>query len=157
MLADRALLLSLKPVYANLILEGTKSVELRHVRPRAQPGTLAIVYASTPVRAVVGTCAVKSIGQEHPDVIWELHGARTGLRWHEFHDYFLGRRSAVAISVERPKRLDLPIPLDVIRSEPLRVSPPQSFRYLGGEQAAALIPQEWRDHLDRLRGSAALH
>lgn len=143
---DRALLLSLKPTFAELLLSGEKTVELRRVRPRAAAGTLAIVYASTPVRAVLGTCTVADIGEEHPSVIWRLHGPRTGLRWHEFNEYFLGQGSAVAITVIAPCRLDEPVPLRVLRAGPYGFSPPQSFRYLTPHQTDALVPDEWRRH-----------
>jgi predicted transcriptional regulator len=144
---DRALFLSLKPTYAHLLLSGEKTVELRRVRPRASAGTLAIVYASTPVRAVLGTCTVADIGEEHPDVIWELHGHLTGLRWREFNEYFLGQISAVAITVVAPYRLEEPVPLQTMRSGPSGFSPPQSFRYITGDQAEALVPSNWRRHV----------
>ena len=144
---DRALFFSVKPTFADLLLSGEKTVELRRVRPRATAGTLAIVYASTPVRAVLGTCTVADIGEEHPSVIWSLHGPRTGLRWQEFNEYFLGQGSAVAITVIAPRRLGEPVPLRVLRAEPFGFSPPQSFRYITGRQVEALVPNEWHLHL----------
>jgi predicted transcriptional regulator len=153
---DRALFLSLKPAFADLILDGAKTVELRKVRPRAAAGTLAIVYASTPVRAVVGTCTVADIGQERPGIIWKLHGPRTGLRWQDFDEYFDGRSTAVAITVIAPHRLDEPLPLQALRSGPHGFSPPQSFRYLTSAQAAALVPSEWTHHLNRCSLEAPL-
>src|SRR4051794_125899 len=113
--AERALFLSLKPTYAELLLSGEKTVELRRIRPRTAPGTLVIVYASTPTRAVLGTCVVKAIGAEKPSLIWRLHGPRTGVRRREFDNYFEGRSLAVAISVTRPRRLAEPIALNELR------------------------------------------
>ena len=144
---DRALFLSMKPTFADLLLSGGKTVELRRVRPRAPVGTFAIVYASTPVRAVLGACTVAEIGEEHPDIIWDLHGPRTGLRWQEFSEYFRGQNSAVAITVVRPFRLDTPVPLAVLRGGPQGFSPPQSFRYISAAQAEVLVPDAWRRHV----------
>jgi len=143
---DRALFLSLKPLFAELVLNGDKTVELRRIQPRAEPGTLVVVYASTPVRAVLGTCVVEDIGTEAPDVIWELHGARTGVRRHEFDSYFQGREIAVAITIRHPQRLEAPVPLGVLRQGLDRFSPPQSFRYLTPAQAMKLVPTEWVLH-----------
>ena len=51
---ERALFISVKPRYANAILEGIKTVELRRTRPNLPDGSLVILYSSTPTRAVVG-------------------------------------------------------------------------------------------------------
>lgn len=55
MSTDHALFVSVKPRFAEKILAGEKSVELRRVRPSVTPGTLVIFYASSPTREVVGT------------------------------------------------------------------------------------------------------
>jgi len=146
---DRALFLSLKPAYAELVLSGEKTVELRRIRPRAAPGTLVVVYASTPVRAVVGTCIVEAIGSEAPAVIWNLHGQRTGVCRSEFNTYFYGRTIAVAITVGRPHRLERPISLDAVRQGLDCFAPPQSFRYLTPVQAMVLVPEQWTAHCIR--------
>ncbi len=54
---DRSLLVSVKPVYARLILAGSKTVELRRVRPNAVPGCQVLIYASSPTMEMVGTVA----------------------------------------------------------------------------------------------------
>jgi predicted transcriptional regulator len=151
---DRALFLSLKPAYADLLLDGDKSVELRRIRPRAQPGTLVVVYASSPVRAVVGTCVVEDIGTETPDVIWNLHGPKTGVLRREFDAYFQGTSVAVAISVRHPQRLERVIPLEALRQDLARFTPPQSFRYLTPAQAMAVVPHEWASYNSAYSGLA---
>lgn len=143
---DRALFLSLKPTYAELLLSGEKSVELRRIRPRAERGTLAIVYAATPVRAVLGTCVVEDIGAGQPRLIWNLHGPQTGVRRSEFDAYFRERSVAVAITMVQPRRLERPIPLSALREDLQPFSPPQSFRYLTAAQAARLVPEVWELH-----------
>lgn len=145
---DHALFLSLKPLYAELVLNGDKTVELRRVRPRAEPGTLAIVYSTTPVRAVVGTCVVDDIGTETPGAIWNLHGPSTGIPRDQFERYFRGRDVAVAITVSCPRRLDTPVSLDALRQGLDNFCPPQSFRYLAPAQAATVLPDEWAAHLE---------
>lgn len=144
---DRVLFLSLKPLYAELVLDGAKTVELRRVRPRAEAGTLAIVYSTTPVQAVVGTCVVDDIGTETPDTIWDLHGPSTGIQRDQFDTYFRGRDVAVAITVSRPRRIERPVSLSALRQGLDHFYPPQSFRYLTPTQAATLVPHEWASHL----------
>lgn len=133
-------------MYAELLLNGDKTVELRRIRPQAEPGTLVIVYATSPLRAVLGTCIVKTIGTEAPNVIWDLHGPKTGIPRRDFDTYFQGSRRAVAITVTNPRRLAQPIPLDALREDLGSFTPPQSFRYLTADQARTLFPTEWAHH-----------
>lgn len=153
-LPERPLLFSLKPKYADLVLSGRKTVELRRVRPQAPAGALALIYASTPVRAIVGTCVVGEIGAEPPSVVWRLHGPATGLRWHEFAQYFRGAPSAVAITLRQPRWLTEPVTLERMRADPHFLAPPQSFRYLTVEQVKTLLPGEWERRIIA-RGSVA--
>ena len=53
--------LSLKPRFAEAILAGTKTVELRRTTPKIEVPTRALLYTSTPVRALLGTCIITSV------------------------------------------------------------------------------------------------
>lgn len=143
---ERVVFLSLRPRFAELLLDGGKRVELRRIRPQADPGTLAVIYAASPVRAVLGTCVVEAIGAAAPDDIWRLHGPDTAITWRDFRDYFAGASRAVAITVVQPTRLPHPVPLAQLRGIWGGFQPPQSFRYvtmadvaefIGGEATAA--------------------
>jgi predicted transcriptional regulator len=138
---DRALLLSLKPRFADLLLSGAKTVELRRIKPRALPGTNVIVYASSPVRAILGTCAVSDVRSGSPDEIWDLHGVLAAVNAEEYDEYFAGAKQAVAITVTNPTRLASAIPLDRLRAVAPGFHPPQSFRYLSSDDARRLVDQ----------------
>lgn len=147
-LRDRALFLSLRPLYAEMILSGGKTVELRRIRPRAPTGTLVIVYASSPTCQVLGTCIVEDIGSGTPDEIWQLHGPQTGLHRASFRAYFAGTHLGVAITVSSPRRLPQPVSLEWLRRHIDGFAAPQSFRYLPISYAQALVGDDWqaRDH-----------
>ena len=134
---DRALLVSLRPAYAEMILAGIKTVELRRIRPKAPAGTLVLIYASSPTSHVLGTCVVEHIGSGTPDEIWELHGGRTGIGRPAFSSYFTGTNQGVAITVGNPRRLQDPVPLDALRRHGF--APPQSFRYITLADAETLL------------------
>ena len=133
------LFLSLRPEYAELLLTGEKTVELRRIRPRAPIGTEVLLYASSPQRELVGMCTVGAIGQADPTEIWKLHGSNTGIGRSAFRSYFRGASRAVAISVRNPTRLDRPIPLAQLRAEWVNFQPPQSFRYVSRQDALLLL------------------
>ena len=134
------LFVSIKPRFAEKILSGEKSVELRRVRPAdVAPGTLVIFYASSPTREVVGTGRIKAIETASPSAIWERHGAEVGLPRSEYRAYFEGVRQAVGIVLTEVHRLPRSIPLADLRERLAGFEPPQSFRYVNADQAAALI------------------
>jgi predicted transcriptional regulator len=137
--SDDALFLSLRPEYAELLLEGRKTVELRRIRPRAPVGTVALLYASSPQRELLGVCTVAAIGEATPDQIWKLHGSKTGICRTDFRTYFHGASRAVAITVTNPERFVHPISLARMRSEWINFQPPQSFRYVSHVDALRLL------------------
>jgi len=136
---NEVLFLSLRPQFAEMIISGSKTVELRRIRPRALPGTLVLIYASSPTMKLIGTCVVKEIVTGTPREIWKLHGGATGLKLRGIADYLQGTERGVAISVGSPIRFDQPLPLEKIRSIIGESAPPQSFRYISSQESAKLL------------------
>lgn len=130
-------MLSLRPRFAEAILDGAKTVELRRTRLLAPPGTPLVLYASSPVRAVVGVATLAAVETAAPDLIWRRHRRRVGLDRAEYDTYFEGAGAATALSLEAPRRLDIPQELDVLRSAG-GFRPPQSYRYLSPLDPAVL-------------------
>lgn len=135
---DRTLVLSLKPRFAEAILAGTKTAEVRRVRPRITMPTLALLYASGRARALVGTCVVRSVTRYPADELWQLHGADTALSRAEFDAYLQGRDCGVALLLERPQPLAAPISLHTLR-QAHGFRPPQSFAYVSHAQRGRLL------------------
>ena len=136
--AARALVLSLRPRFAEAILSGTKTVEVRRVMPRITDPTLALLYASGREGALVGTCVVRSVARYPTDELWRWHGADTALSMAEFDAYLDGRDSGVALLLERPEPLAAPIPLHTLR-QAHGFRPPQSFAYVSYAQRKRLL------------------
>lgn len=138
---ERALLISVKPRYANAILDGTKTVELRRTRPNLPDGSLVILYSSTPTRAVVGWAHLTGIRTGTPVEIWDNYGVAAAIEEPDYDAYFDGTDQAFALELEDVVTAVQPIPLDVIRS--IGIQPPQSWRYVPADvttqiQASAL-------------------
>jgi predicted transcriptional regulator len=133
----RALLISLRPRFAELLLQGTKTVELRRVQPAVSRGTLVLLYASSPTRALVGTGVVADVQAADHEDIWRRHGMQTGISRDEYDEYFAGAAAAVAITLHDVQRLSNPLPLSQLRKGRGWFRPPQSFRYLDAQQTAS--------------------
>lgn len=134
---NRALFMSLRPRFAELLLDGRKTVDLRRIEPAVHPGTLVLLYASSPTRALVGTGLVLSVCVASSDEIWTRLGSLTGLSRAEYDSYFDGADTAVAISLGDLRRLERPVPLPELRKGRSWFRPPQSFRYFDAWQVAS--------------------
>ena len=130
----RIVLMSIHPEYAEALLDGRKTVELRKSRV-AEDISHIVIYATAPVQRVLGW--VKAVHVEHgsPSAIWKRHKSRTGIRERAFRSYYQGHARAVAIHVDSPRRLAAPLELSAIEDG---LTPPQSWRYLSDAAAESV-------------------
>ena len=125
---DRMIVLSLKPRFAEAILAGTKTVELRRTTPKIEVPTRALLYASTPVRALLGTCIVTCVITADLTALWREYGSRSDLTHNEFKRYFDGLDVGTALLLAHQRPLDRMVPSktsgrDQEASDPRRASP----------------------------------
>jgi predicted transcriptional regulator len=130
-----ALLLSIKPRYADAIFARHKRVELRRVKPRVGSGDLVLVYVSSPRCALEGAFEVERVIEAAPSTLWGHVSQNAGITRAEFNEYFGERATAYAIVVRRVWRLT-PVSLSTMRKAKIR--PPQSYQYLDMPTAARL-------------------
>lgn len=130
MKAGTALLLSIRPRFAEQIFAGTKTVELRRVCPRVEAGDLVIVYSSGAEKALVGAFQIAGVVKSTPKVIWKRYGAETGLSKTELDSYYAGVDAGYAIEISQTWRLMVPVKLADLRRQPGGFLPPQGYRYL---------------------------
>ncbi|MFD9735734.1 hypothetical protein [Umezawaea sp. NPDC059074] len=133
----RPLLLSLRPRFADAILDRSKTVELRRTRIAAPAGTQLILYSSTPVMAVVGVATLMDRDVDTPARIWRRYRTKMGLSRAEFDQYFEGADLATAVVVGNATRLVDAHTLAYLRSQ-TGFHPPQSFRYLSSKDPEVL-------------------
>ncbi len=132
----RALLLSIKPRFADAIFAKTKRVELRRVKPKVGPGDLVLVYVSAPRSTLEGAFEVERVFSETPAKLWQHVQRQSGVTKAEFDTYFSGRDIAYGIVIRRVWML-APVSLAVMRK--VRIRPPQSYQYLEPIQTERLV------------------
>lgn len=120
-------LFSIKPEYAEKILNGTKRFEYRKAVPRDQSVRIVVIYATMPVGKVVGEFEVGGVLRDKPNALWNQTKAASGITRAFFDSYFNGRAEASAIAVKKPKRYAEPLSLEAVSGS---ATPPQSFQYL---------------------------
>jgi predicted transcriptional regulator len=125
-----SILLSVKPEFAEAILDGQKTFEFRRRVFRNQAVRRVVLYASAPVQRVVGEFTIADVLCMAPRALWQATKSGSGINRDYFDAYFVGRDTAYALQVARPKRYRRPLGL----REHFGISrPPQSFQYVGSE------------------------
>lgn len=153
---SRVVFLSVRPAFAEAILQDRKDVELRRRPPAAEPGTIVFLYASSPVCALVGAFVLRGVEQDSPTRLWARVGRDSGVGRADFLSYFHPLPRASALRIGSRWRLTEVIKLERIRGVWTGFQPPQSFRYAWavrkGDTAELHLSSESRGSL-RLRDS----
>lgn len=120
-------LLSIKPEYAEKILQGEKRFEFRKSLFKNKDITTVIIYATMPVGKVVGEFDLDGVLSDSPQKIWLETSNYSGITRQFFDEYFDGRELAHAIIVGKVRRYERPLNLNNIVPSGLA---PQSYRYV---------------------------
>lgn len=134
----RTLLLSVRPRFAQALLQGTKTAEIRRRFPDVSAGTTVVIYSSSPEKAALGTMRVRSFIRSTAADIWNDYSTVIGIDEAELTDYLDGATECSVIELDDPQIWANPVPLDELRRV-LHLEPAQSFRYLNGRQFARLV------------------
>ena len=122
-----SVLLSIKPRFADAILNGIKFFEFRRSLFRNRDVQRVLIYASSPIQRVVGEFMIDDILTMAPAELWEITCGGSGIDRQYFDEYFAGRETAHALKVSEPRRYAKPLEL---RSHFSIDRPPQSFCYI---------------------------
>lgn len=135
---SRVLLISVRPEFAEKIVNGVKTMELRKCSPNIDSGDLVVIYSTLPEKAIVGTCIVKEIIKKSPIQLWRRYSNKMGIDKKRYFEYFRDTNLAVGIVLTSIDKLDKKLPLDSVRKAIPQFSPPQTFRYLDRSQIVSV-------------------
>lgn len=127
----RTILMSIKPTYSKRILAREKAYELRRTPVKMREGDLVVVYASSPVKAVVGAFTVAGVKRDVPERLWAEHAKEFGIEEADYRDYFAGAALGHAIEVGDVVEVE-PVPLQLLRERIDGFRPPQSYQWWHG-------------------------
>jgi predicted transcriptional regulator len=126
---SRDVLFSIRPVHAEKILKGSKTVELRRRFANAvTPGTLALIYSTSPTSALIGSARIKAVQCTDLSTLWKTHRKAACLDKSDFEAYFTGLERGYAIILDSPRPLERPVGLTELRKR-FGFEPPQSYQY----------------------------
>lgn len=135
------LFISVKPEFANKIVEKEKTIELRKVKPHVREGDYVIIYASSPVMAVVGFGTIKEVVDTTPERMWKDSSALLGIEKLRFDEYYAGQKRSVGIVIDNIRRVSPAIRLNDIRSLIPSFHPPQIYRYVAGTDVSTILSE----------------
>ena len=136
---SRDVILSIRPVHAEKILDGSKTVELRRrFTGGGRPGTIALIYSTSPRSALTGSARIKEVQRLAVPELWERHCSAACLQKGEFEDYFSGLASGYAIVLTSPQPLIRPVGLPELRQR-FGFEAPQSYQYIPPHMRALVM------------------
>lgn len=142
--AGRVALMAIHPGYAEAILSGSKTVEFRK-RPLADDVTSVLIYATSPIRMIVGEFSVERIVEGRPFEVWNSFGDVGCIDSDSFNRYYKNSEKAYAILIKEIRRLDYALPLSALEPQP---TVPQSFMYLSREIVSSIWGEACGTQLD---------
>ena len=127
MQAPTTVLLSIRPRFAQAILDGRKKFEFRRILYRHSGVSRVVIYASSPLQRVIGEFSIAAVHSLPPKELWRRTHKHAGIDQSYFASYFegcnLGHALEVGASTRYKKPLQLKVACGINR-------PPQSFCYL---------------------------
>jgi len=119
-------LLSIKPEFALKIFTGEKKYEFRRVIFKNKKIEKVFVYASSPVKKVIGEFEIETILTDNISILWEQTRQHSGISEEYFYSYFNNKVIGHAIKVKSFKVYEKPLCI----KKDFQAIPPQSFIYV---------------------------
>ena len=146
-------IISLRPAYGELVLSGSKTVELRNRIVRIEPGTTTWIYVTRPIGEVVAMAEVVSVVHDSPAAIWTRFRRQMCIDLVRFEDYVGDRPQVSALLLKDVRRLNEPIPIGGIRRV-CSFHPPQFYSHVAPESGLFRALNDRADSVTASLGTA---
>lgn len=123
-------ILSIKPIYANAILEGVKTVEFRK-RIFKKNVDKIFIYSSSPTKMIVGYFNFSNIVEDTPENLWKTFQKVGGINRDDFFEYYKETEKGFGIVIKEVVKFEVEKdPIEFIEN----FTAPQSYVYLEREK-----------------------
>ena len=127
-----AALISIKPIYANQIVNRTKTIELHKSSMGLNQGDVILVYSSAPEQRIALWFQIKAVETLPVSEMWDRYHSRLGIDHADYLSYFTDAETAVGFHVGDVQTLT-PIYLRQIETLVPGFVPPQGLMWLKDE------------------------
>lgn len=131
-------IISIRPSYAEAILAGVKTIELRRRIPAISLGTRLWIYATRPVGAVIGMATVECIVRGEPEEIWVQFGQQACIDRPAYDAYFDGAGEAIGLILAEVQRSIKCVEIERLRTIREGFHPPQVIMWISNQEARSL-------------------
>ena len=120
-------LLSIKPKFAESIINGRKKYEFRKNAFSKKNIDRVYIYSTTPIKKVIGFFKISKIIEDKPITLWHQLKDEAGISEEEFFDYFKNRDIGFALEIVEVEKFENPVDPKIMFPN---FVPPQSFCYI---------------------------
>ena len=120
-------IISLRPEYGELVMSGSKTVELRNRIVKIDSGTTIWIYITRPVGEIVARANIRSVIHDSPLEIWTRFHVQLCIDKEGFENYVSGRDQVSALVLEDVRKMDKPVTRGSIRRVVRAFHPPQFY------------------------------
>ena len=119
--------MAIKHEFAEKIFNGTKKVEFRRNIFKSERITNVVVYASFPIKKIIGEFEIEEVLSGSPDHLWRATSENAGISKSYFDQYFANKDTGYAIRIKSFQRYLNPL---CLQSDFKILHLPQSFQYI---------------------------
>ncbi len=129
---NNILLISVKPEFAEKIISGEKTIELRKSAPRkVSKENYILIYVTSPVKELWGICKINNIIKDNPKSFWENYGSKTGVTEAQYNEYYKTSKNAYGIELKEIRNFSkYSIELKNLKKAFPNFMPPQTYTYI---------------------------
>jgi type I restriction enzyme S subunit len=120
-------LLSIKPKFAESIINGRKKYEFRKNTFSQKNIGKVYIYSTNPIKKIVGIFKINNIIEDRPSTLWYRLKDDAGISEDEFFDYFKNREIGFAFEIVEVEKFETPVDPKILFPN---FVPPQSFYYM---------------------------
>lgn len=130
-----SVILSIKPIYAQAIMAGTKKVEFRK-KIFKRPIDKVFVYSSSPEKKIIGFFTIAEITEDKPINLWDEFHKVGGIIKKDFFEYYKHSEIGFSIKIKNYEKFDKGVdPADFFE----KFCAPQSYIYLEEKVANNIV------------------
>ena len=92
-------LLSIKPKFAEAIVDGRKIFEFCKNKFSKKDMNCIYIYATSPIKRIIGLFKINNIIEDSPSALWDGLKEQAGVSEDEFFDYFRNKEMGFALEI----------------------------------------------------------
>ncbi len=127
-------LLSIKPKFAEAIIDGRKRYEFRKSKFAKKDINRVYIYSIYPVKKIIGAFRISNIIEDRPRALWDRLKDYAGISEEEFFNYFSDSKKGFALEIKDVVKFENPIDPETLIPN---FVPPQSFYYIKNKNQTA--------------------